>query len=100
MLPVDPLGQNSMDDVIRIQIKSGRQYRTADPEISMLFQVVSASLFKLCSSDLKQRAADQAIKAAGKAAGVIGRYAGLFAKDGLDMAQEYFDDQEDRKSVV
>ena len=42
----------------------------------------------------------QAIKAAGKAAGVIGKYAGLFAKDGLDMAQEYFDDQENRKKLI
>lgn len=50
--------------------------------------------------DGKKRAADQAIKAAGKAAGVIGRYAGLFAKDGLDMAQEYFDDQENRKKLI
>ena len=50
--------------------------------------------------DGKQRAADQAIKAAGKAAVVIGRYAGLFAKDGLDMAQEYLDDQENRKKLI
>ena len=50
--------------------------------------------------DGKKRAADQAIKAAGKAAGVIGKYAGLFAKDGLDMAQEYFDDQENRKKLI
>lgn len=50
--------------------------------------------------DGKKRAADQAIKAAGKAAGVIGRYAGLFAKDGLDMVQEYFDGQENRKKLL
>lgn len=50
--------------------------------------------------DGKKRAADQAVKAAGKAVGAIGRYAGLLAKDGLDMAQEYLDDQENRKRLI
>ena len=48
----------------------------------------------------KQRAADQALGFAAKAAVVMGKYAGLFAKDGIELAQEYMDNPENRKKLL
>ena len=47
-----------------------------------------------------QRAVDEIMRAAGKASGVVAKYALLFAKDGADMAQEYLDNEENRKKLI
>ena len=46
------------------------------------------------------RIADEIKKAAGKAGGFVVKYAELFAKDSVGMAQEYFDDEENRKKLI
>ena len=48
----------------------------------------------------KQRAADQALGFAAKAAVVMGKYAGLFAKDGIELAQEYMDNPEETAQTL
>ena len=48
----------------------------------------------------KQRAADVIKNAVGKAGGTAVKYAKLFTKDSLDMAQEYLDDEENRKKLI
>lgn len=48
----------------------------------------------------KQRVADVIKNAVGKAGGTAVKYAKLFTKDSLDMAQEYFDDEENRKKLI
>lgn len=48
----------------------------------------------------KQRTANQAMEVVTKAAGVMGKYAELFAKDGVELAQEYMDNSENRKKLL
>ena len=47
-----------------------------------------------------QHTTDQAIGFTAKTAVVMGKYAGLFAKDGIDLVQEYMNNPEKRKKLL